>query len=857
MSPQAIPVANDLVDYCTAVLQPLFDEKGAVVWYDREAVLEAVLRAAAARHGWHMIPEPGARNPLAGRAALEEQFRADGYQWRGDRKWLVYVPADRQTPSWYEDLELAGRTVQKTLAELIGERHYLPVSRVTALVTARAAKRLVEQWDQLFPNSTWALDFEQLGAALLALAFGETSPLTPQHAVLRFLRDPTGLAHVLHQEGLTATFVHVIRTQLGFGRLPEADEVKPALLVRAMMASELVHKGACEANPGLHNFLPQKNHIPTWANLAVEAVKDPDGRESFLQLARDVEGEVHLVQHANHMQALTTVASLPSTDDRLLEEVVARCQAAGPEGSSSLWAELRGWADERLKLCRSGIPVAEDWMVIANATRLLLGCQTAEQELGSLPNTVAPAELIRRYSDKAGWWHLDDWHRGLELRFSGCRPGLVEHLGKPAVTALWEWSKMLVVAFTEAFEPVGQYTQGIPDVLPQHRFWSDLVDTGPVAETAVLLVDALRLDLAENLVARLRLPGREVSTRLALAALPSKTPVGMAALLPHGGSPLVVLVKNGKLRAEVSNRDVSDPENRAMQLRQFVPNVEVGQLKEVPESQLAQWAAAHHPAVLMTRDIDEGGEIAASISPTLFEEMIGDLARWVTVLHRAGFRRVVIGTDHGFLLVPAEIDFDKVAGPGKGGDTTFSTRYAVGPPTADAGCLSFSPSTLGRGGEAKVVVPRGLVAFATAGPPRKFVHGGLSPQECVLRFVTSTLAGPPGVPVQVRLARPANISTLILYLTVEVTTPTGPTASRRVRVEARSGERLVGASDSQVYKPQSELAPDEVYPRLKLVLTETLPAIDLRLIDEDSGEELDTHTGIPNVMRRTQEDDLL
>src|SRR5437588_11287097 len=108
MSTQATTVANDLVEYCTAVLQPLFDEKRAVVWYDPDGVLEAPLRAAAERHGWHMVPGLGARNLLAARAAVEEQIQADGCQWLAERKWLVYVAAARRQPSWYEDLEPAG-----------------------------------------------------------------------------------------------------------------------------------------------------------------------------------------------------------------------------------------------------------------------------------------------------------------------------------------------------------------------------------------------------------------------------------------------------------------------------------------------------------------------------------------------------------------------------------------------------------------------------------------------------------------------------------------------------------------------------------------------------------------------------
>jgi hypothetical protein len=848
-------VAPDLVEYLTDILQPLFDEKRAIVWYDHEGSLEEPLRAAASQRGWTMVPGPGAKNPLAARVEIEEHFQTDGYQWLADRKWLAYVADNRQDPSWYDDLELVGRAVHKTLADVIAERHRLPIPKVASLVKDHVARRLVDRWEEVFPNGTWNLTLDILGAALLALSFGEHGPLSPRTAVIRFLRDPAQSAAILQAEGLTSTFIQIIRAQLGFGRLPESDELKPAMLVRAMMASELVHKGACEASPAINNYLPQKNHIPIWAEMAETAAKEAENQLSFLPLARDVEGEVQLVQHVTDLQALSTVASLPTVDDRLLEEAVVRCQAPEWRKPTNL-TELRQWADERLKLRDLGVKVASDWSVVADATRLVLGCDAAEKELAALPEPSAD-DLISRYAEKSGWWTLDDLDRGLELRFESCREDLAECLGKPAVQALWKLSQSVAQSFAEALDRSGTYGASTLNIMPHCRFWSEMVETGDLGETAILFVDALRFDLAEKLIRLVSQAHTTVTSRLALASLPSKTPVGMASLLPRSGLPLVVLAKNGKLRAEIGDRDVSDLGSRVEHLRQTISNIEVAELKGVTESQLRHWAVARRPLVLTTRDIDDSGEIAANVAPNLFEDLVADLARWVTVLHRVGYRRVVIGTDHGFLLVPLAASFEELPGPRKDGDTTFSTRYAVGSLEAGSNCLNFDPSDLGRGGTARVVLPKGLAAFSTAGPRHRFVHGGLSLQECLLRFVTSTEAGPPKAPVLVKLARLVNITSLIIYLQVEVTTPSVVSQSRRVRVEARTGERPIGRSDVFMYKPQQELGSNESYPRIKLVITESVALTDLFLVDEDSGDVLDFQLGVPNVMRHEAEEDLL
>ena len=345
-----------------------------------------------------MAPSSGMRSPLAARVEIENQLESDGLLWSNERKWIVYQPGERRDPSWYEDLELIGRKIQKTLAEVIAEKHDLPTLQVAALINERTAHRLVENWDRAFPNRTGSLDLDGLSSALLSLAFDEAGPLSPKSAVLRFLSDPVRLMEVLQNQGLSGTFVHVIRTQLGFGRLPEGNTIKPSVLVRAMMASELVHKKASEHGPFLHNFLPQKTSVAIWSGLAEAAVKDPEARVAFQDFARQVESESHLVQHATDMRALAGVMSVPSVDDRLLDDVAARCQGIAVPESTTLLNEIGAWAEERLKLNKLGMEVGEDWLVISNATRLIKRCRAAERDLAELltPNVDTLVGFLRR-----------------------------------------------------------------------------------------------------------------------------------------------------------------------------------------------------------------------------------------------------------------------------------------------------------------------------------------------------------------------------------------------------------------------------------------------------------------------------
>ena len=46
MSQLAAACSTDLMEYLIDLLQPLLDEKGAVIWYDKDGALEHPLRAS-------------------------------------------------------------------------------------------------------------------------------------------------------------------------------------------------------------------------------------------------------------------------------------------------------------------------------------------------------------------------------------------------------------------------------------------------------------------------------------------------------------------------------------------------------------------------------------------------------------------------------------------------------------------------------------------------------------------------------------------------------------------------------------------------------------------------------------------
>jgi hypothetical protein len=140
--------------------------------------------------------------------------------------------------------------------------------------------------------------------------------------------------------------------------------------------------------------------------------------------------------------------------------------------------------------------------------------------------------------------------------------------------------------------------------------------------------------------------------------------------------------------------------------------------------------------VAHTTDIDDGGEIAAKVSFSVFEQILDTCALFVDRALSLGFSEVAVGGDHGFLVRDPQAAPGGVSGTDSAaGAFTRGLRYAAGTAPVGAELLHLSASQLGRAGD-DVYVPRDTSCLALQGGPGLFVHGGLSPQECALVFLS-------------------------------------------------------------------------------------------------------------------------
>jgi len=242
-------------------------------------------------------------------------------------------------------------------------------------------------------------------------------------------------------------------------------------------------------------------------------------------------------------------------------------------------------------------------------------------------------------------------------------------------------------------------------------------------DTCVVFVDALRMDLGHRFIAASGRAGLTAALTHRLAAFPTVTPTGQPAV-----APIVTTLGAGPdfCAGDDKGRAVTGPVLRKALTDagvQFLPWGETGDATGVGWTQ--------------TNAIDEYGHTHDHKLADAVDTEISAIVDRVSTLLASGWRRVVVVTDHGWLLparparkveLPLHLTED---GARKRRVARLTAGHASEFPTIP---WTWDPSV-------SMVSAPGTSAFEAG---TLYEHGGLSPQECVIPVITVT-AGAPSV----------------------------------------------------------------------------------------------------------------
>ena len=527
----------------------------------------------------------------------------------------------------------------------------------------------------------------------------------------------------------TGELIKLVRARLGL-ELPESASLAKlrAITLRYVLAGEFRLDLMCEP-PASLDVIPR----PTSKN-EESAVRELARRlrtnfaDTYVGLADRVEDELGLKNVKLPAGGLGTVDTFRFEEGALLRYADELIGGGKFDEALTLIAECEHSFWLNRDVGRKALWEASRRM--AELGRVALQVRGAVNKTGG-----DAARWLDAYTSKDGWYRLDQAQRRLEAWVTNLDEDAAENPLGVVRRAYEDTCHVMAVGFTKALEKVDWAVAG---TLHQTRIFSEVLSEQP-KPVAYFLVDAMRFEMGVELAERLPRTS-EVTVRPAVGALPSITPIGMAALMPGASSSFSVIEQSGKLGARIDETFLPDLASRKKFAAARVPKLvdfALDELLSLQPSKLAKKLDGAQVVAVRSQEIDHAGEAGFTFQARqVMDTVIDNLARAIRKLSAAGVEQAVVTADHGHLFFPADRD-ESMRTDAPGGSTVeLHRRCWIGrggstPP----GCVRVSASALGYVSDLDFVFPTGCGVFR-AGGDLAFHHGGPSLQELVIPVLT-------------------------------------------------------------------------------------------------------------------------
>lgn len=437
-----------------------------------------------------------------------------------------------------------------------------------------------------------------------------------------------------------------------------------------------------------------------------------------------VEAALKRMKHEEVMQ----IGVFPAAEQLLLEEELLRF-AEGRFDSDEAHALLKARHDQ---------PWAEEYGAYYSAVRALADMQRFRLAYRQGFHFTSPKEMWTAYTGEL--YRMDQYYRAFctahdQALALGVMPledslkaaaDAAERLYKNGyLTELSDmWTRLLAESGPGALK-------GIPR---QQDFYRTNVESAD-SRVFVIVSDGLRYETACQLAERMTgaLSGNTECQSMA-GLLPSVTPVGMAALLPHRR---LEWGEDGKIRCDGMTTDAPNRENVLRAACEESVAVDYAAFRQCGRAKRAELVKGKKVVYIYHDVIDRAGESDGNVFQAC-ETAVQELTQLARILTgECNAASVLITADHGFLYTRAPLEeYEKTGKELLSGEVLeYKRRHAIlrGCETEPA-AAAFPLDELGRA-DLRAAFPPGCLRFRVQGGDSTYLHGGPSLQEMVVPLV--------------------------------------------------------------------------------------------------------------------------
>ena len=682
-----------------------------LLWCDPYREWLDLLRAASEADGFELWAPP------AGSGDSHELLLRDRFHGTPRAARVVWLPCARDEITWFKPFELEADAVwEKSLLEALRQYGvYIPREHESALLSLLPAHarewfdKPKKTWEELTPaNAKGALVDDHRMLQVLAGAPGEFERLRAEERFDIFARrasedfglpDPKGQDEHAWRVAATARLLCTEAADAVPQEQPsEGDRVVPAGLARKR---------------SLDLMKAWQSHI--------------EGIATFEQLARAADATVGLAYWAKNLTTPPRSRSSRLVERTLFEQFVDRLDRVEDVGllTQELERNLQSYQYREKGFWEQQATEKVGWRFLV--------------QLADVASLLAENEGVEREWKKAGaaiqWYSRSGW----QLDLAG------ERLFQEAADLPPQLHRVRARLRRGYLRTMDRVSRAFSDLLAG--------DTGAIAAlptagevalaeiqrqsapTALVFLDACRLDLGERLLGMLNRgePVQRATITVAAAPVPTITALGMALALPMARDKLSVRLSDDgnafSVTAEGFSGDLAIAGDRRRWLEEQLGVKEHLGIGEVLDGEtLKRPTKGRRIIAVHGADFDRhDGELQLTGAQDHLERYVQAIRR----LRDYGYSRVIVTTDHGFFhWDPEEHEIE----PKPDGELLWLSRRAmVGRNLSHPHALHLQVPC----SKLEVMVPRGMNSFKTYGG-LEFFHGGATLQEVMIPVVVAT-----------------------------------------------------------------------------------------------------------------------
>jgi hypothetical protein len=768
---------SELRKYLAMMLKKKLDTHGIVIWVDDHQEYGLDIARSLCPPDAHFAAWEGSWFAL--RRKLEPLVGAPT-----PPRLVIYQPV--KTP--YEDplaeVRDAGIEWKIRLRTLLRDALNGTLSPARLEEIARQARTLVE--------AEAALHAGEIVEVRLQAALGAMDPI---QLALRILADPTD--EILDAQGLWEDARRFLQRAFGGEPRGTEDALRNAVFRHLVLVELEEALGLLPEEIGVRPGPVDREQRHRVRELLARWRRDLDRLSTYRDFAVRAEADLHLKAALVWADCLVELDTLPVLEELALGRAVERLEG----GASDAAGEIANKRKQSLWV-RASVPEAKEWQPRWHAVESLVRLKSA-LSVNPVPRNASAGEMLRWYADSG--WRVDQAHRHCEAALTELREyGPLDQAIREARQAYESWLETLLDRFTGALE------RGLDSgLLRESDIYKTYLPSGEGA-TAYIWVDALRYELAQELADALRGTHAGVEISPAVATPPTITPVGMASLLPRAERGLALcLSAKGEVEVFVDGTPVRTVQDRVNLVRAACGEVVEFALTELfdrGEKDLRERIGSARLVIVRSQEIDAAFESDHTAAAWGYVNGIRDLlVRATARLAAAGVERFVIASDHGFLILSRPLGPERTIEP-PGGEGELHRRCWIGRGgTTSPSAMRLPLAEFEVAGDLDLVVPRGLAMFGVPGA-RRFLHGGLAPQELLVPVIVvrAHMAAPArGGKITARVAGD-RITTGVFSASLAFEADLF-TVERRVRVSARNrrGVEVARAVAGEGYDEQT------------------------------------------------------